>query len=64
MIETVREEEEGKLNKMKEEFESQTVETRNTNVEIMDTMRNALTRRIDELDTNFDSQFQNYVNET
>jgi len=57
MIETVKEEEEGKLAKMKEDFESQTVETRNTNVEIMDTMRNALTRRIDDLDTKFDQQF-------
>ena len=64
MIETVKEEEEGKLAKMKEDFESQTVETRNTNVEIMDTMRNALTRKIDELDTAFDQQFQTYVNET
>lgn len=64
MIETVREEEEGKLAKMKEDFESQTVETRNTNVEIMDTMRNALTRNIDDLDTKFDQQFQNYVNDT
>lgn len=54
MIDTIKEEEDQKLAKMKQDFDSNTVETRNKNVEDLDQMRNQLTKKIDDYDTKFE----------
>lgn len=54
MIETIREEEEAKLAKMKADFDGNTVETKNKNVEDLDQMRNQLTKKIDDYDQKFE----------
>ena len=64
MIETIREEEEAKLTKMKNDFEGYKVETQNKHVEDLDQMRNALTKQIEDYDDRFEVNFQNYLTAT
>ena len=64
MIETIREEEEAKLAKMKNDFDGHKVETQNKHVEDLDQMRNALTKQIEDYDDKFEVNFQNYLTAT
>jgi hypothetical protein len=64
MIETIDEEENSKLKKMKDDFESLREETKNKNVEELESMKHELIRKIEELDKAFEINFNRYVSET
>lgn len=64
MIETIREEEESKLNEMKGAFESNREETKNKNVEDLEGMKHDLIKKIEDLDSEFEHSFTQFVNET
>ena len=50
MIETIDEEENSKLKKMKDDFESLREETKNKNVEELESMKHDLIKKIEDLD--------------
>jgi DNA anti-recombination protein RmuC len=60
MIETIDEEENSKLKKMKDDFESLREETKNKNVEELETMKHDLIKKIDDLDKEFTVSFNKY----
>jgi DNA anti-recombination protein RmuC len=60
MIETIDEEENSKLKKMKDDFESLREETKNNNVEELETMKHDLIKKIDDLDKEFTVSFNKY----
>lgn len=64
MIETINEEEESKLKKMKDDFESLREETKNKNVEELESMKHDLIKKIDDLDKEFEVSFNRYVSGT
>ena len=64
MIETIRENEENKLNEMRSAFESTREETKNRNVEELETMKQDLIKKIEELDKSFEVAFNRFVSET
>ena len=64
MIETIRENEENKLNEMRNVFESTREETKNRNVEELETMKQDLIKKIEELDRSFEVAFNRFVSET
>ena len=64
MIETIKEEEDAKLEEMTAAFEGNREETRNKNMEDLDQMKHGLIKKIEELDTAFESSFNAYVGET
>ena len=57
MIETIRETEEAKLDEINQNFESLREETRNKNVEDLETMKQNLIKKIEELDKEFEVSF-------
>jgi len=64
MIETIKENEENKLNEMRNAFESTREETKNRNVEELETMKQDLIKKIEELDKSFEVAFNRFVSET
>ena len=64
MIETIRENEENKLNEMRNQFESTREETKNRNVEELETMKQDLIKKIEALDASFEVSFNKFVSET
>jgi hypothetical protein len=60
MIETIDEEENSKLKKMKDDFESLREETKNKNVEELESMKHDLIKKIDDLDKEFTVSFNKY----
>lgn len=64
MIETIDEEENAKLKKMKDDFESLREETKNKNVEELESMKHDLIKKIDDLDKEFEVSFNRYVSGT
>jgi hypothetical protein len=64
MIETIDEEENSKLRKMKDDFESLRQETKNKNVEELESMKHDLIKKIEDLDKEFEVNFNRYVSET
>ena len=64
MIETIEEEENAKLKKMKDDFESLREETKNKNVEELESMKHDLIKQIEELDKTFGVSFNKYVSDT
>ena len=64
MIETIDEEENSKLKKMRDDFESLREETKNKNVEELESMKHDLIKKIEDLDKEFEVNFNRYVSET
>ena len=64
LIETINEEEERKLEEMKNQFDSSREEAKNRNVEELESMKHDLIRKIEELDKEFDSSFSKFVSDT
>ena len=64
MIATIVEEEEAKLKQMKEEFDATREETKNKNVEELESMKHDLIKKIDDIDAEFQVQFSKYLFET
>lgn len=64
MIETIEEEENNKLNDMKEQYDSSREETKNKNVEDLESMKHDLIKKIEELDKEFEVSFNKYVADT
>ena len=64
MIETIDEEEKGKLKAMNEAFLAEKEQIRNKNVEEQETMKMELIKKIDALDGQFEVSFQQYMHET
>lgn len=64
MIETIREEEEQKLEEMKSAFESSREETKNKNVEDLESMKHDLIKKIEDLDKEFEVSFNKFVADT
>lgn len=64
MIETIDEEENSKLKKMKDDFESLREETKNKNTEDLESMKHDLIKKIDDLDKEFEVSFNRYVSGT
>lgn len=64
MIETIEEEENNKLKQMKDDFEGLREETKNKNVEEMESMKHDLIKKIEDLDRDFEVNFNKYVSET
>jgi chromosome segregation ATPase len=64
MIETIDDEENSKLKKMKDDFESLREETKNKNVEELESMKHDLIKKIEDLDKEFEVNFNRYVSET
>ena len=64
MIETIREEEELKLEEMKSAFESSREETKNKNVEDLESMKHDLIKKIEDLDKEFEVSFNKFVADT
>jgi hypothetical protein len=64
MIETIEEEETNKLNDMKEAYDSSREETKNKNVEDLESMKHDLIKKIEELDKEFEVNFNKYVADT
>lgn len=64
MIETIEEEENAKLKKMKDDFESLREETKNKNVEELESMKHDLIKKIEDLDKEFEVNFNRYVSDT
>ena len=64
MIETIEEEEQNKLNEMKEAYESSREETKNKNVEDLESMKHDLIKKIEDLDKEFEVSFNKYVADT
>ena len=64
MIETIDEEEQSKLKQMKDDFESVREETKNRNVEELESMKHDLIKKIEDLDKEFEVNFNRYVSDT
>ena len=64
MIETIEEEENNKLKQMKDDFESLREETKNKNVEELESMKHDLIKKIEDLDKEFEVNFNRYVSDT
>ena len=64
MIATIEEEETAKLNELKENFESLREETKNENVEDLESMKHDLIKKIEDLDKDFEVNFNRYVSDT
>ena len=64
MIDTIDEEEKGKLKAMNEAFLAEKEQIRNKNVEEQETMKMDLIKKIDNLDNQFEVSFQQYMHET
>lgn len=64
MIETIDEEENNKLKEMKDNFESLREETKNKNVEELEAMKHDLIKKIEDLDKEFEVNFNRYVSDT
>ena len=64
LIETIKEEEEAKLAEMKSQYESSREESKNRNVEELESMKHDLIRKIEELDKEFDSSFSKFLSDT
>ena len=64
MIETIREEEDIKLEEMKSAFESSREETKNKNVEDLESMKHDLIKKIEDLDKEFEVSFNKFVADT
>ena len=64
MIETIRESEEAKLDEMQQTFESTREETKNKNVEDLETMKQNLIKKIEELDKEFEVSFNKFISDT
>ena len=64
MIDTIEEEENGKLKKMKDDFESLRETTKNHNVEELESMKHDLIKKIEDIDKEFDVNFNRYVSDT
>jgi len=64
MIETIEEEENNKLKEMKEAFDAEREQTKNTNIEALESMKHELIKKIDDLDREFEVNFNRYASET
>lgn len=64
MIDTIEEEEQNKLNEMKEAYDSSREETKNKNVEDLESMKHDLIKKIEDLDKEFEVSFNKYVADT
>jgi dynein regulatory complex subunit 2 len=64
MIETIEEEENNKLDEMKEAYDSGKEETKNKNVEDLESMKHELIKKIEELDKEFEVSFTKYIADT
>ena len=64
MIDTIDEEENNKLKELKDNFESLREETKNKNVEELEAMKHDLIKKIEDLDKEFEVNFNRYVSDT
>ncbi len=64
MIETIEEEETSKIRQMKEDFESYREGIKNQNTEILETMKHDLIKKIEDLDKEFEVNFNRYISDT
>lgn len=64
MIETIDEEENNKLKEMKDSFDAYREETKNKNVEELESMKHDLIKKIEDLDKEFEVNFNRYVSDT
>jgi dynein regulatory complex subunit 2 len=64
MIATIEEEENLKAKKMKSDFETTREETKNQDVEELESMKHELMKQIEELDNKFESEFNRYSSDT
>ena len=64
LIDTIEEEENNKLNEMKEEYEGTREETKNKNVEDLESMKQGLIKKIEDLDNEFSTSFTKYMQDT
>jgi len=64
MIETIEEEENNKAKEMKDNFDSMREETKNKNVEELESMKHDLIKKIEDLDKEFEVNFNRYVSDT
>jgi len=64
MIDTVEEEQNNKLKDLKEAFESERENTKNTNTDALNSIKIELVKKINELDQDFELHFTRYVSET
>lgn len=64
MIETIIEEEESKIKQMLDDHEAIREETKNKNVEELESMKHELIKKIEDLDKDFEVNFNHYVAET
>jgi dynein regulatory complex subunit 2 len=64
LIETIKEEERQKLKLMKTNFETTREETKNQDVEELESMKHELIKQIDNLDGRFEVEFNRYQSET
>jgi len=64
MIDTIEDEENNKLKEMKDNFDSLREETKNKNVEELESMKHDLIKKIEDLDKEFEVSFNRYVSDT
>lgn len=64
MIETIEEEENNKLKEMKDNHDALREETKNKNVEELESMKHELIKKIEDLDKEFEVNFNRYVSDT
>lgn len=64
MIETIVEEENAKLKAMKNSFETTREETKNQDVEELESMKHELIKQIEALDSKFEVEFNRYASDT
>jgi dynein regulatory complex subunit 2 len=64
MIATITEEENAKVKQMQNSFETTREETKNTDVENLESMKHELIKQIEQLDSRFEVEFNRYSSET
>jgi hypothetical protein len=64
MIKTIEEEESNKLKELKDAFEGLREETKNENMEELESMKHDLIKKIEDLDKDFEVNFNRYVSDT
>lgn len=64
MIDTIYEEENNKLKELKDTYDGEREQTKNTNIEALETMKHDLIKQIEKLDKDFEVHFNKYASET
>jgi len=64
MVDTIKEEELGKLDQLQKLFREEREQTKNSKMEELESMKHTLIKKIEALDQDFEVSFSNYVSET